>query len=184
MQTEGTLSRWNEEKGYGFITPKRGGQDIFVHISAFPEDGQRPLLHEKLSFMIEVEKNGRKRATKIERPGQKRLALQQKARPRKRSGRAGLLASSALLIAILAYGYIGFYGPHQDADQVAPVNSTQETAPTSTTPKETPFSCDGRTLCSQMTSCKEAEYFLRHCPNVQLVDNGDRVPCERQLCGK
>lgn len=44
------------------------------------------------------------------------------------------------------------------------------------------FECDGRTRCSQMTSCAEAEYFLRNCPNTQMDGNNDGEPCERQWC--
>jgi hypothetical protein len=45
------------------------------------------------------------------------------------------------------------------------------------------FRCDGRTHCSQMTSCDEAKYFLKNCPNVKM-DGGKRdgVPCEQQWC--
>ena len=46
----------------------------------------------------------------------------------------------------------------------------------------TTFSCDGRTQCSQMTSCEEATYFIQHCPNTQMDGNHDGVPCERQWC--
>jgi hypothetical protein len=45
------------------------------------------------------------------------------------------------------------------------------------------FKCDGRTYCSQMTSCAEATYFLRNCPGVKMDGGGDGVPCERQWCG-
>ncbi|PSF08116.1 DNA-binding protein, partial [Marinobacter fuscus] len=44
------------------------------------------------------------------------------------------------------------------------------------------FRCDGRTYCSQMTSCAEATYFLRNCPNTKMDGNHDGVPCERQWC--
>ena len=44
------------------------------------------------------------------------------------------------------------------------------------------FSCDGRTRCSEMTSCEEATYFLEHCPGVKMDGDGDSVPCERQWC--
>lgn len=46
------------------------------------------------------------------------------------------------------------------------------------------FKCDGRTHCSQMTSCSEAKFFLNNCPNVKMDGNGDGVPCERQWCSK
>lgn len=44
------------------------------------------------------------------------------------------------------------------------------------------FSCDGRTYCSQMTSCEEATFFLRNCPGVKMDGNNDGVPCEQQWC--
>ena len=44
------------------------------------------------------------------------------------------------------------------------------------------FRCDGRTHCSQMTSCEEATFFLRNCPNVKMDGNNDGVPCEKQWC--
>ncbi|MDS4019045.1 MAG: excalibur calcium-binding domain-containing protein [Candidatus Competibacter sp.] len=46
------------------------------------------------------------------------------------------------------------------------------------------FKCDGRTHCSQMTSCEEATFFLRNCPNVKMDGNNDGVPCEKQWCGR
>jgi hypothetical protein len=44
------------------------------------------------------------------------------------------------------------------------------------------YRCDGRTHCSQMTSCKEATWFLKNCPGVKMDGNRDGVPCERQWC--
>lgn len=44
------------------------------------------------------------------------------------------------------------------------------------------YRCDGRTTCSQMSSCEEARYFLAHCPAVTMDGNHDGVPCERQWC--
>lgn len=46
------------------------------------------------------------------------------------------------------------------------------------------FRCDGRKYCSQMSSCREATYFLQHCPGVKMDGNGDGVPCEEQWCGR
>lgn len=40
MRIHGTLTKWNDERGFGFIS--QGSREIFVHISAFPRDGVRP----------------------------------------------------------------------------------------------------------------------------------------------
>jgi predicted negative regulator of RcsB-dependent stress response len=47
-----------------------------------------------------------------------------------------------------------------------------------------PYTCDGRTRCTQMNSCAEATYFIQHCPNTQMDGNNDGVPCERQWCNR
>ncbi len=36
---KGTVKWFNHSKGYGFIQPANGGQDVFVHISALEESG-------------------------------------------------------------------------------------------------------------------------------------------------
>ncbi|MDQ3287023.1 MAG: excalibur calcium-binding domain-containing protein [Pseudomonadota bacterium] len=44
------------------------------------------------------------------------------------------------------------------------------------------YQCDGRTHCSQMRSCAEATFFIRHCPGTEMDGDADGVPCERQWC--
>jgi len=44
-----------------------------------------------------------------------------------------------------------------------------------------PYHCDGRVHCSQMTSCEEAEYFLANCPGVKM--DGAAIACPARSSG-
>ena len=49
----GTVKWFNSQKGFGFIAPDGGGQDVFVHISAVERAGLRSLNEgQKISFEI------------------------------------------------------------------------------------------------------------------------------------
>ncbi len=49
----GTVKWFNEEKGFGFITPEDGSKDCFVHFSAIQGDGFKKLTEgEKVEFEI------------------------------------------------------------------------------------------------------------------------------------
>lgn len=177
MRTHGTLTRWNDDRGFGFITPAKGPPDIFVHISEFPREGGRPRLKELISFEVVPGPDGKQRAVRIMRPGQKALrpsATRDRQPPQRR------WASGAVVI--LAVFAMGTYGYKRFTHQVAPVTELGSAEPAEPAPQSSSLSCDGRTMCSQMHSCKEAEYFIRNCPNTQMDGDNDGVPCEIQWC--
>jgi cold shock CspA family protein len=67
---EGTLKKWNDQCGFGFIaTHGDGGQEVFVHITAFPQDGYLPTQGEVLTFDIEPDRNGKPSAVRVLRTG-------------------------------------------------------------------------------------------------------------------
>ena len=49
----GTVKWFSSEKGYGFITPDEGGEDLFVHFSAIAGSGFKTLVEgAKVSFEV------------------------------------------------------------------------------------------------------------------------------------
>jgi cold shock protein len=50
---QGTVKWFNAEKGFGFITPEGGGQDLFVHHTAIQDKGFRTLdENQRVSFDV------------------------------------------------------------------------------------------------------------------------------------
>jgi CspA family cold shock protein len=53
----GTVKWFNSQKGFGFIQPNDGGNDVFVHISAVERAGLSGLAEgQKVSFEIKADK--------------------------------------------------------------------------------------------------------------------------------
>jgi CspA family cold shock protein len=58
---QGTVKWFNAQKGFGFIQPDNGGQDVFVHISAVERAGMATLKDgQKVSFELEQDKRSGK----------------------------------------------------------------------------------------------------------------------------
>jgi cold shock CspA family protein len=177
MRIHGTLKKWNDDRGFGFVVLPQSQEEIFVHISAFPRDGVRPSIGETISFEVRRGPDGRKRAEGVARPGT-RTRLN-----KDRSASAGEkhspLRATLSAVALIALGLVG-YSVYRSRHEIG--NGALFAVPQSAETAGQQFKCDGRTRCSQMTSCAEAIYFLQHCPNTQMDGNSDGEPCEQQWC--
>src|SRR5450759_1608315 len=65
MSERGRLTDWNDERGFGYITPLGGGPTIFVHVSEFPRDKRRPMPTDLLTYTRGQDERGRARATDV-----------------------------------------------------------------------------------------------------------------------
>jgi len=62
----GTVKWFNPTKGYGFIQPESGTEDVFVHITAVERAGLQTLREgQKVSFEIQKGDNGRQSAENL-----------------------------------------------------------------------------------------------------------------------
>jgi Excalibur calcium-binding domain len=72
--------------------------------------------------------------------------------------------------------------PKTASSPAQPTGAKEQAAPIST--PASAYKCDGRTHCSQMSSCSEAKYFLANCPGVKMDGDKNGIPCEQQWCGR
>ncbi|MDH4438842.1 MAG: cold-shock protein [Rhizobium sp.] len=60
MATKGTVKFFNQDKGFGFITPEGGAKDVFVHISALQASGLQTLQDgQQVTFVTEPDRMGK-----------------------------------------------------------------------------------------------------------------------------
>ena len=184
MPLTGILRSWNDDRGFGFFAPTPGGPELFVHISAFPKDGSRPTVGEPLIYELGQGKNGKPQAIKAYRRAIAARVGRQNARSAAKPRRSliSTVVSLALVVGVgsLAYTMSARQQPVNPAltPEWAPISRPKTTA----TELSQGYRCDGRTHCSQMTSCAEATYFLNNCPGTKMDGDNDGIPCEQQWC--
>jgi cold shock CspA family protein len=190
MPHTGVLRSWHDERGFGFIAPTQGGAEIFVHIGAFPRDGTRPTVGERLGYELAPGRDGKPQAVSVTRLA---LGADRPTRaPSRRDDRTGASVLGTIVVVVLltvlgawAYRYVST-SMHRTELAAQPalrsVDPVRREAHPVDRPAPASFSCDGRTHCSQMTSCAEATWFINHCPGTEMDGNRDGVPCEQQWC--
>lgn len=191
MRYQGHLKMWNAERGFGFVVADEGGAELFVHVSAFVTTSPPPSQGERLTFEVEPGRDGRKRAVRVRRVGEEAAKPSRQPQPRSspsarshhskhKSGVLGRLVSGVLVCALIGLGYSQYAKRAAVHESLLPALPASLPSVKLAVPEG--FRCDGRTMCSQMTSCREAKLFLQNCPGTQMDGNGDGVPCEQQWC--
>ncbi len=57
--SHGVLAEWNDERGYGFITPDDGDQKVFLHVKSLLPSARRPLVGEEFFYKLTTDEKGR-----------------------------------------------------------------------------------------------------------------------------
>ena len=65
MRRQGKIAKWNDERGFGFISAAEGGDSVFVHISSFSHKNRRPSVNEAVSYTPAFDAQGRPRAIDV-----------------------------------------------------------------------------------------------------------------------
>ncbi|MFO1367406.1 MAG: excalibur calcium-binding domain-containing protein [Marinagarivorans sp.] len=188
MQSRGTLTKWNDDRGFGFIKHSET-EMIFLHISAVKNMPRRPREGDVLFYDIIQDSSGKKKAACVAIDGLQRINQN----PKKGNSHNKVIKQTSksnfgVFAIILSSIVIIFYLKASQQEPAKPSASVAEAPPATTVRDietreiEGNFSCQGKTYCSQMTSCSEAKFYLKNCPNQKTDGDGDGEPCEDQWC--
>lgn len=101
MRHQGRITTWNDDRGFGFITPNGGGEQVFVHIKSFTGRRRRPLGNEIVSYALTRDARGRGRAERVAFVADPATTHQARSRQRRRPGPLPL-AFAGLFLAFVA----------------------------------------------------------------------------------
>ncbi len=65
MAMKGRIKKWNADKGFGFIQPLEGGDDLFFHVSAMRDRSLLPQINQLVTFEPGTDKDNRPRAESV-----------------------------------------------------------------------------------------------------------------------
>lgn len=74
MRYQGRITTWKDDKGFGFITPNSGGEQVFVHIRSFSNRQRRPEGNEIVTYELKVDGKGRAQASTVAFVGERPIA--------------------------------------------------------------------------------------------------------------
>ena len=59
MRSKGKITSWNDDKGFGFITPLEGGKQVFIHVKALGNRDRRPVIDDVVTYALSKDNQGR-----------------------------------------------------------------------------------------------------------------------------
>lgn len=75
MRYQGNITRWNEAKGFGFVTPNGGSQAVFIHARAFINRQKCPGDNARVSYELGSDAKGRCCAVNVRYAGEKSVTI-------------------------------------------------------------------------------------------------------------
>lgn len=193
---KGKLVRWVDDKGFGFIKPDDGGNDVFIHISTLKGMSRPPIVGDTIIYETSFDDKGKVRAVsaKIEgvapvltvspihrnhtpRPANfpKHSSYKRHNTYRPPYKRSGFRFVPILMIIAAVFVYDQFNthsissGATFEPSFSEPIKSSQN------------FTCQGKVYCSEMSSYDEAVFYLQNCPGTKIDGDNDGIPCEQQF---
>lgn len=182
LRFRGRITQWNDDKGFGFVSCGDGHAPVFLHVTAFGSRGRRPEVGDSVTYEVVADGRRRQRAAKATfiSSGAPTSAGSRAASRSKtlRQGRTPWLPfwTASAVTALVIVGWL----VSQSAPWIS--SSVESSFKLTDTAETTRFRCEGKTRCTQMSSCEEATFYIRNCPDTQMDGDNDGVPCESQWC--
>ncbi len=183
---QGIISKWNDEKGFGFIAPDSGKQEIFFHISAFSDRSNRPKSGDRVFFDVTIENAEKIKAKYVgfivnrsDSKSQNKTITEptswnsnSRSSPyRKARKKVGNYVLFLILPVVVIFAFCKHSSNSSNNDKSIQIENQSEQN----------FTCAGKRHCGQMTSKKEAQFYLENCPHDEMDGDKDGSACEQQF---
>ncbi|MBE9208881.1 cold shock and DUF1294 domain-containing protein [Nostoc sp. LEGE 06077] len=101
---KGQLTKWNDDRGFGFIQPNGNSKEVFIHIKAFKHLNRRPQVGDVICYQLTADKDNKVRACNASLEGMTLKPLPDSSpnnKPRKFTSKPGVATSSLVFNTLL-----------------------------------------------------------------------------------
>lgn len=102
MRYQGKITNWKDGKGFGFINPNGGGNQVFVHIKSFANRQRRPVGDEIVTYELKADVKGRAQAENVAFVGE---LAPSNISPERRN--TSLILTASFLVFVAASAFVG-----------------------------------------------------------------------------
>ncbi|MCK5889799.1 MAG: cold shock domain-containing protein [Methylococcales bacterium] len=103
---KGLLKAWKDDRGFGFIKPDDGSEDLFIHISALQGLARRPYRGDIIFYQIDYDRKGKSKAINARIEGVDHASEDSKKTTSSQKGLWISLGVVSILIIATAYFYL------------------------------------------------------------------------------
>jgi uncharacterized membrane protein YsdA (DUF1294 family)/cold shock CspA family protein len=65
VRHKGKVTEWRDDQGFGFVTPRLGGERVFLHIKGFVRRSRRPVQGDQVTYELTFDEHRRPRASNV-----------------------------------------------------------------------------------------------------------------------